>query len=367
MNQSTHRLAAALLVATCGTLLANDERSEIPASRLWKTFAVRDAGEVSAIVAGIDDTYLAIGNTYSQAEGEGHWWGELNQDGRKTRETKNWDPAGFTNSRVMAARQNPDGSVWIVGNRTVSKFSTDGKMLFSKSVYKISPLDRFGLEVRTAVAASDGGLILAGQTKKTSDTSDAWIMAINNEGQKLWEHSFDFGQDELIVSGIRSGKDQYVFAAVSGNYDKFGAGFNQVQLIQCTDQGTKTGEYSTKGTMLPGGMSTIASSDERIVLGVSRMQFPYRDAWLLCLDSELKPVWEKQIGGREVTAFTPAVGVSADGTFVTGWNATKSFRIWQIDQSGKVLTDQSFPNARGFYVPEKTGAGRLFLQDLKPR
>lgn len=367
MIRSTTRLAAAFLFAMCGTLLADDDVSEIPESRLWKTFTVRAASEVSAIVAGTDGKYLAIGTTYSQADGEGHWWGELDADGQKMRETRNWDPAGFSNSRVMAVRQTPDGNVWVVGNRTVSKFSADGEILFSKSVYKISPLDRFGLEVSTAVTMDGGGLILAGQTKPSSDGADAWIMAINAEGQKMWEQSFDYGEDEWIISGTRLGEDRLVFAAVSGKYDKFGAGFNRVRIIQCNDRGTRTGEFSTSGTMSPGGMSRIAASENRIVLGVSRMQFPYRDAWLLCLDSELKPVWEKQIGGRNVTASTPAVAVSADGTIVASWNATKSFRLWQIDPSGKVLSEQSFANAHGFYVPEKRGTGRLFIQDLKLR
>ena len=97
--------------------------ADIQVSYLWKTFTVVGAREVTAITAGIDGQYLVAGNTYSEQDGSGHWWGELSAEGKPIRETRNWDIPGVIEIRVSALRQTSDGSVWVVGGDCLSKFT----------------------------------------------------------------------------------------------------------------------------------------------------------------------------------------------------------------------------------------------------
>ena len=356
--------ALASLWSIVGSTHAQESPGKIEVSPLWKTFSAADINEVTAITLGRDGKYLAIGSTYSSEQGESHWWGELDAAGKKVREVKDWDPRGFKNGTVVALRQTSDQSIWVIGERTVSKFTPERTLIFSESAYKISPLDRYSLGISAAVDTGDGGLMLAGFTGQTKEAFDAWLMKIDSAGKKVWEKSFDYGQDEWILHAVRK-KNQFVLTAVSGKFNKFGAGFDGVLLIAFSEQGKQIGKYAAKGSIFPRGVPTVVMEDGSVVVAYSRSSFPMRDAWLLCLDSSLKKVWEKQVAKPQATAFTPSVSRSSASALVVTWNGMNDFRLWGYDMDGNKLSEDSHRGARGFYVPKPSGGGQLFLQKMK--
>ncbi len=347
-----------------GMVDAQDKSKSIELTSLWKTFSPTEINEVRGITQTKEGKYLAFGNTYSKAEGESHWWGELDLQGKKVKEVKNWDPRGFRNSNVVSLLQTKDRSIWVIGERTISKFNPEGKMLFSKSVYKISPIERYGLSVHAAVKSNDNGLILAGSAQKERNNHDAWMMKIDSTGKNLWEKNVDYKKDEMIFHGIRN-KDRILFTAATGKIDKFGAGMDGVLVLAYNDKGEQLGKYNTKGTIFPSCIPTTILEDGSAALAISRGKFPMRDAWLIRLDSKLNQSWEKQIAKQEVTAFTPSVSSDSTKNLIVTWNGMKGLHFWKFQLNGKELSKEIHSSARGFFVPQTSGKGRLFLQKTK--
>ena len=348
----------------CEKATADEEDASLDVSYLWKSFTPIDANEVTGIVPGGNGRFLVFGNTYSPTEGEGHWWGELSVEGKKVRQIKNWDPRGFRNSRVVSIHQTVDQSIWIVGGRTISKFSRESEYLFSRNVLEESAENPYTLEVTAAVPAEGEGLILLGQIAKTKGNADAWAMRVDASGRRVWEKQFDFGQDELIVSGTPDGQRNYLLVAISGKHDKFGAGFTGVRVFRLSGEGELGQQFSTQGVVFPASGPVVSRHNENIFFVCSRTQFPWRDAWLIHLKAQLESVEEKQIAPRDVTAFTPLVYSSPNGTVTVTWNAARDFRIWRFSSGGKQVPQRTFSNARGFFLPDEAGGGRVFVQKM---
>ena len=358
--------ALTLSAVLTSSVFAQDDAQSIETTTLWKRFSATEFKEVSRITPSRDGRFFAAGSTYSKAEGESHWWGELDTSGQRTVIGKDWDVRGFRDTNVVALVLTKGPSIWVVSERTVSKSEPGGKLLFSKSIFKIAPADRYSMGVSAAVATDDGGVLLAGFTQSTRDDMDAWLLRIDADGRRMWEKSCDLGKHDWIVDGTAKG-DHFVFVAVSGRSDKFGAGFDRVVVMECDGDGKKIHQHRIQGTVSPNNDSIVATKDGSVLVAYSKGSFPMRDARLVSLGASLEPNWERRLAAPQVTAFTPSVSTVGRDTIVATWNGPRGCRQWQLDRRGRIVKESSHPGTRGIYVRDRTGNGRLFLGSVESR
>lgn len=328
---------------------------ELQVSTLWKAFEVTEEDEVACIIPTKGGKYLAAGNTYVEDKGHAYWVGELGTDGRKKWERSYAAKYGEKVSSLVPAR---GGRFWGVGGSHspfVWMFDQNGELLFMNVIRN----DLF-TQAFAAMEAGDGAVLLAGK-----QGSDGWLARVAESGDVLWTQTFDRGKDECIMSATSSGQGHFVLVAVSGTYDKFGSGYTDLWILECDESGKLVRECTMPGRVAPAREPRVAAAAGRIVVGYIQSGFPEATPWLTCLDTELKKVWDKQVGQADLTFWGPSVVANPNGGFLVGWNRSGSYEVMQVDAGGHVLWRKSFPGAQGQLVPGGRGLGRVFLRQMR--
>ncbi|MEM7233072.1 MAG: hypothetical protein AAF517_12890 [Planctomycetota bacterium] len=346
---------AFLLVALLSLSVASSAEEpdlKLEVVRLWSS-SVTNPHEVAGIHSRGGGRFLSGGSTYSRETGESHWWGEIDAKGKRVRRGENWDRRGYRDSKIVSVLPAGDDT-WVVGERTLTRFDKEGKAKFSRSIFKLSPIERYSLGFSSAVTTRDGGLVLVGLSQKSRGSMDGWIVRVDANGQLVWEKDVNLGNEDWFLHVLpmaAKGKERYVTVGVSGKANKFGSGFSRSVVVSFSGDGTKLRERSFSGSLSPNQQSVATLSDGRVLLAYSKSQFPTRDAWLACMDSNLRILWDQQIGKAQVTAYSPCVGTNRHGQAIVTWNAARGNTVWRVDlQQGERLASKTFPDTRAFFV-----------------
>ncbi|MBI4658648.1 MAG: VCBS repeat-containing protein [Verrucomicrobia bacterium] len=287
----------------------------------------------------------------------------------------------------------PDGGFLLSGltNSDVSGNKADGGFGFND--YWIVRADARGDKVWERVfggnggdsfprvqLTADGGFLLNGSsdslsggniTSPSHGKSDAWLVRLDANGNKLWDRSYG-GTDEetsssakmlpnggiifcgLTTSGIggsktsaRYGREDFWVVRLDANgiqlWDKSFGGSGDEEPLEI--------EVTSDGGFVVGGWSDSAQSGTK-----SSSSFGGRDFWVLKLDANGNQIWDRSYGGSGPEELRSMVATT-DGGFVLGGfsasaasgNKTKplfggnngDFWVVRIDASGQKLWDTS--------------------------
>jgi len=162
--------------------------------------------------------------------------------------------AGGTIPMIRIPKQHEnygEGDYWVV------KLDRDGKLQWQKSFGGVED-DRI-----KALSFFDGGYVVGGESRSTSSGSkrpnvkegtDLWFIALNENGEELWQKSYSFGNRDVLMS-------QNAIAHADGN---------------------RTRGFLVGGYTLAEGR--VESDDETF--------------WMLYLDNKGDEVWRKHIEGK---------------------------------------------------------------------
>jgi hypothetical protein len=199
----------------------------------------------------------------------------------------------------------------------------------------------------------DGGFILGGDSlfslsgNKTSPIiglTDWWIVGLDPNGNKLWEHSFGGTNDDFLTSLQQTSDGGFVLggssaSSASGNKSSPNFGGYDFWVMRLDEQGNKLWDRSFGGSGHDFLNSLQQTSDGGFILGgysssgadgnKSSPNFGLEDFWVVRLDAGGNKVWDLSLGGTGSDALR-CLRQSADGGFIlggrseSGTNGTKS-------------------------------------------
>jgi len=197
---------------------------------------------------------------------------------------------------------------------------------------------------------ADGGVLVAGNSRSFAMRYDAWIVRLDPAGEPVWERSFG-GRDTDQVYGLVATGDGGALAV--GHTRSSGAGESDVWLIRLDGDGTLVWEQ-TLGTRGNDRARTAAPAPDGgfFVGGFQAGSGPGdRDAWLLRVDADGEPVWERRFGGPGDDGVFHVAALPDGGAAMTGHARTgggRGFDLWvaRLAADGTVAWERWFDRSR---------------------
>jgi hypothetical protein len=315
---------------------------------MWsKTFGGVGNDAAHSIIQTSDSGYILVGKTMSSYSvgrddvyivkidnnGEKMWkeiFGGVGDDGA-------YSIIQTSNGYVLSGYANPYGSD---GNGYVVKTNNYGEIMWDKTYG--------GLHVEfinSIIKTSDGGYVLAGSTKSQSAGNyDVYIVKTDSYGGKIWEKKFGgIGYDE--AKSIIQTSDGYVFAGYTWSS---GAGGYDAYVMKIDNNGEKIWEKTFGGVSYEGANSIIQTSDGYVFAGrTSSYGAGNSDAYVVKIDNNGKEMWSKTFGGVRQEVANSIIQTS-DGSYVlAGW--THSYGAGSND--AYVVKFNEYTNSN-FVLPE---------------
>ncbi len=237
-----------------------------------------------AIAQATDGGFLVSGGTRSQGAGKMDAWvlrfdktGELISDNVLGGEA--FDRLSFlspTNDGgfVACGQTGSQGAggldFWVV------RFDETGNQLWQKT---------YGNErdnwCECIIQTSDGGYIAAGETKPAgSHKWDAWIVRLDEEGERIWDNSFGGNGDEWFNTVSQTSDGGFIFCGVT---ESVGAGDGDVWVVRTDTRGKLLWHQPLGGKALDSGYAVceIAAGRYCVSARTASSGRGGQDAWIL--------------------------------------------------------------------------------------
>ncbi|OPY28866.1 MAG: hypothetical protein A4E28_01253 [Methanocella sp. PtaU1.Bin125] len=209
--------------------------------------------------------------------------------------------------------------------------------------------------------APDGGFIVGGYVGKKDGSSEAYLLKINGQGEKVWDKRFGEGttNEFYCVLPVDGG-----YLCVGGTNEETGRG-NDIYLVKVSSSGNEVWS-KTYGTALTDFASKIipASDGGYIVLGrTQRTDKRGFDAYLLKVNSNGNQVWDSRITNQSHDSCSDIKATADGGYVIAGIQKRLEGRpddayLLKTDSSGKKVWEQVYGGTyydKGFAVAEVEG------------
>lgn len=164
---------------------------------------------------------------------------------------------------------------------------------------------------------SDGGYLIAGETKSFGSNTDAYLIRVDNIGNKLWSKAIGGSNIDYAKSGIQTSDGGFIFTGTSESW-----GTNNVYVVKTDSAGEI---YWTK--IIGGGDSDfgnciIENNDSSFTITGQTSSFgPDADVYLIKLSSSGSTDWTRVFGGVGLETGN-CISQTADNGFVITGSAT---------------------------------------------
>jgi len=204
-----------------------------------------------------------------------------------------------------------------------------------------------GDEANSLIQTSDGGYAVAGYTEsKGAGGDDLWLLRLDKQGNKLWDHTYRGSKDDVANSLIQTSDGGYALAGDTGSK---GAGKDDFWLLRLDKQGNKLWDRTYGGSDYDGAYSLIQTSDGGYALaGDTRSKGAGKDdLWLLRLDKQGNKLWDRTYGGSGFDRAYSLIQTSDGGYAVAGCTGSKGagkddFWLLRLDKQGNKLWDRTY-------------------------
>ncbi len=341
---------------------------------LWtKTYGGSGDESGLSIINTYDNGFLVIGSTNSFGNGNFDYWIiKIDENGNEI-----WNKT-FGGSGIdvgMSIKQTTDGGFILVGHSSsfnndiidsdiwVIKTDFNGNELWSKII------GGDGEDIGVSVIQTDNGdYVITGYTNSFGNNdSDAWVIKIDSDGNELWNSTYGGGGQDIAQSIIQSNDGNYIVVGFSNSYTES----IDAWLFKIDENGnliwnkTYGGSQQDKGRDLQktnNGGYIIVGQTNSVENGSTD------DVLIITTDENGNELWTKSIGyaGQDY-------GVSIQSTHVGGYvivgfgNSTENSNydalIIGIDENGDELWNQNFggdQTDRAFSVIEGVDNGIIF-------
>ena len=354
-------------------------------------FGLQQTTDGGYIICGFSSS-STNGNKTSPARGANDCWVvRLDANGQKL-----WDATygGNGDERISKLKQTSDGGFVLAGYSTTGTNGTKTSPPFGGYDSWLVRLDESGNSLwdksyggtsedylETVNVLSGGGFLLTGLSSsgpsgnKTSTLfggspgfGDAWLVRVDDDGQKLWDASYGGSGDDTAESVIELGDGGFIVAGFSisgatGNKTSPNYGNFDVWVFRIDSNGNRLWDRSYGGNdyescyrIVPAGDGYLLGATSASGVSGNKTSPGYGnfDYWIIRLDSDGNALWQKTFGGSGAD-FLRTVAPTRDGGFVLGGrsnsgvsgNKTTSgygdndFWIVRIDSEGNKLWERT--------------------------
>jgi hypothetical protein len=173
-----------------------------------------------------------------------------------------------------------------------------------------------GKDYANSIIQTSDGYVLAGYTGSYGAGGDAYVVKIDNNGQEMWSKTFGgVGYEE--ANSIIQTSDGYVFAGYTTSY---GAGSNDVYVVKIDNNGEKEWNNTFGGAGDEKAYSIIQTSDGYVLAGFTNSYgVGYYDAYVVKINNNGEKEWSKTFGGVSYDEANSIIQTS-DGGYVLAGN-----------------------------------------------
>jgi hypothetical protein len=357
------------------------------------TFGGTSAEGIRSVKQTSDGGFVLGGFSYSGASGSktatnygqcDFWVVRLSRSGQKL-----WDKAygSTTNDFLNSLCETSDGGFLLGGSSRNGIGGSKTSPRFGDEDYWIVRLDRDGNQLwdqsfggmgddrlYSLLQTTDGGFVLAGRSRSGISANksapnlgleDFWIIRLNAQGSPLWDRTYGTANYDYLNCIRQTSDGGFIIAGQSG-----GGGL----IVRTDPNGEPVWSRSCRGIVtalvqsVDGGFFAGGFVDSPVPDPSSTNQLGRGDWWLLQLQPDGFPVWEKTLGTTNYEVISDVAQASDGGFYLAGslyaWATGKNVgRVVRVDNAGNELWQQSFPSESGIGIEaiDRTSDGGLLL------
>jgi len=336
-----------------------------------RTYGGNNYDSASSLIQTSDGGYAVAGYTFSKgAGGDDFWLLRLDKQGNKL-----WDHTygGSKGDEANSLIQTSDGGYAVAGyteskgaggdDLWLLRLDKQGNKLWDHT-YRGSKDD----VANSLIQTSDGGYALAGDTgSKGAGKDDFWLLRLDKQGNKLWDRTYGGSDYDGAYSLIQTSDGGY---ALAGDTRSKGAGKDDLWLLRLDKQGNKLWDRTYGGSGFDRAYSLIQTSDGGYALAGCTQSYGAGkdDFWLLKLDSRGNKVWDKTYGGSDYDSASSLIQTSDGGYAVAGctqsYGAGKDdFWLLRLDSKGNL---NKIRKKEEIKTPSKAKTANLTLVVITP-
>lgn len=214
------------------------------------------------------------------------------------------------------------------------KVSSSGQLIWNKTYGGELSID----EAKGVVAAHDEGYILVGDTFEFADDGSATpskllLVKINEKGEEIWKKSIGDAKVNQQASAIVKSADGYVVVgsieAANKKWDAW--------VIALDKEGNKKWEMNYGGGDNEGGNDILATKDGGYILVGYTYTFALssHDFWVVKINANGKEEWNKVFGGVSTDEAFSVIETKDGNYAVCGYT-----EVWQSDKNGENISTE---------------------------
>ena len=248
-----------------------------------------------------------------------------------------------------------DGMIWLVGTDPF------GGILWEQQYGGIST-DAVG----RLLPVSTGGFLMCGTTySKGAGKSDLWMLRLDSNGGLLWDKVFGGTSYEGCNDVLEEADGG--FLAVGYTQSK-GAGSSDMWLVRVDKNGTPLWDKTYGGASQDAGETILSvPGGGYMVAGWNRSKTMTFDGWLVRLDASAGMVWEKTYGDASKDQRFYGLDVASDGGYILAGNLAQGVASYdegwvvKVDASGSLQWQQTLAGNyfETFYTVKTVAGGYL--------
>jgi predicted secreted protein len=208
----------------------------------------------------------------------------------------------------------------------------------------------------------DGGFIITGiKDNNFGNTGDIWLIKTDENGNEVWNKTFDYGIVESGNSVIQTSDGGYIILGDAFNATSSPELYTCVYLIKTDSNGNMIWDKKFEGKTTNFG--SIVETPDHYYVGVGSCNW---DVWVFKTDSNGELVWERTYGGNKVDDGLSLVLTNDENYLVVGY--TKSYGaggsdIWllKIDSAGdlkqNITIGGKYSNEAGYSIKTTNDGG----------
>lgn len=207
----------------------------------------------------------------------------------------------------------------------------------------------------SAIQTDDGGLALAGSTESFGvGGSDFWLIKVDANRNTEWSKTYGGTGEELARSVVQTTDDGY---ALVGHTSSFGAGGLDFWLVKIDTAGEMQWNKTFGGTSDDYAYSIVQTNDGGYALAGFTASFGAgnRDLWLVKVDADGNPQWNKTYGGADYDGAYSLIQTSDGGYALAGITfsfgaGSDDFYLVKTDANGNIQWNKTYGGTNADYV-----------------
>jgi len=313
---------------------------------IWQKDDFEDEKNRVPYISNIKNNILIVGQKSTKYNGNGDAWvALLKENGDKIWENSfggrgadggnhsiGTSDGGYISVGYTNAYGNGKNDVWII------KTDFTGEREWSR-VYG-GKLDDYGWGITESI---DGGYVIAGETFSFGrGQSDIYLLKIDSTGNMVWNTTFGGLAEDVAYAVVNSDDGGFVVASQTKSYGKGGS---DGMIVKFNSDGIKEWHRLFGGKGLDYFKSITIDSIKGYVLAGGTRSFDNGDSqgWLLSVNLDGFPKWEKTYGDKGEDAFNMITRTKDNGFVAVGSSASffskgmKDIVMIKLDSLGQKL------------------------------